>query len=100
MTAATGINTAATAPTAPAARRPRSRRLPAIGGERRGDDFLVVPGVDVTVGVSGVRPVDVDQLTPVLWVRCRLDERRPADFLVAVGQRLDDDELAAIVVDV
>src|SRR5262245_25773912 len=73
--------------------------LLSVGGERRADDLLVVARVDVPVGVGGIQPADVHQLPPVLRRRSRLDQVGAADLLVALRTRLDDDQLAAIVVD-
>src|SRR2546426_4123119 len=77
----------------------RHSELLTIHGERSSDDLLVVAGVDVSVGIRGMRPVHGRQLAAIAGRGGWLQKLGAADLLKSLGRQRCDDELAAIVVD-
>src|SRR5712691_385053 len=76
----------------------RHSELLTIHGERSSDDLLVVAGVDVSVGIRGMRPVHGRQLAAIAGRGGWLQKLGAADLLKSLGRQRCDDELAAIVV--
>ena len=63
-----------------------------VCGQAGADQFPVIAGKDVFVGVGGMRPADAAPL--VQLVGCRLNQFRAADLVKALGRKRADDQFA------